>query len=167
MRDGAVDAGMLCAAELTTDCCNGSADIAAAVELWLASKELGRTKYGLISPHGRALIFPPPLCFVLVMAAYAKIREAYVSLGLQEGCTLEDVKTNYKQAALRTHPDKNPDNPQATAEFQRVGEAYHILTKHLGEPTRGSGGLFDYDSDGNEYFDSDDEYFDLPPEFYL
>jgi curved DNA-binding protein CbpA len=35
---------------------------------------------------------------------------------------------------LRIHPDKNLDNPDATAEFQRVSEAYRILVKHFEAP---------------------------------
>ena len=67
------------------------------------------------------------------------------------------------QAALRTHPDKNPDNPDATAEFQRVGEAYHLLNKHLGE----SG--FDYDEEEEDFYDEEDEFYHhhMPPEFFL
>jgi curved DNA-binding protein CbpA len=39
--------------------------------------------------------------------------------------------------ALRTHPDKNPDNPDATAQFQSVSEAYNILSKHFERAARG------------------------------
>ncbi|KAJ4487775.1 hypothetical protein J3R30DRAFT_3362939 [Lentinula aciculospora] len=65
------------------------------------------------------------------MSRASSLADAYEVLGLEQDATLELVKNTYKQAALRTHPDKNPDNPDATAEFQRVGEAYNILLKHL------------------------------------
>lgn len=83
------------------------------------------------------------------------------------------------QHALRTHPDKNPGNPEATAEFQRVGEAYKIIETHLERPKFLRSGYYteefdpfftevdaedvegffhDYsDSDDYEYDDSDDD----------
>lgn len=87
--------------------------------------------------------------------------------------------------ALSTHPDKNPDNPDATTQFQKVSEAYNILVKHLDRSSRpprepssrgpprgpsgfgfspfGRGAPFgDYDEDEDENYDddSDDEYYD-------
>ncbi|KAF8831174.1 hypothetical protein HHX47_DHR1000106 [Lentinula edodes] len=91
------------------------------------------------------------------MSRASALVNAYSVLGLEEGVSLEVVKNTYKQAALRTHPDKNPDNPDATAEFQRVGEAYNILLKHLdtsratGRPHSGSA-----DSSEDEYYGYDD-----------
>ena len=38
------------------------------------------------------------------------------------------VKTAYKKLALQTHPDKNPNDPEARAKFQRVSEAYKRIT---------------------------------------
>ncbi|KAJ4497955.1 hypothetical protein C8R41DRAFT_820335 [Lentinula lateritia] len=91
------------------------------------------------------------------MSRASVLVNAYSVLGLEEGVSLEVVKNTYKQAALRTHPDKNPDNPDATAEFQRVGEAYNILLKHLdtsratGRPHSSSA-----DSSEDEYYGYDD-----------
>ncbi|KAF9475856.1 DnaJ-domain-containing protein [Pholiota conissans] len=69
------------------------------------------------------------------------VTDAFSVLGLQEGSSLDLVKTTYRQIALRIHPDKNPDNPAATAEFQRVSEAYSVLMKHLDQSSKSSGGF--------------------------
>ncbi len=63
------------------------------------------------------------------------------------------------KVALRTHPDKNPDNPNATVEFQRVSEAYRIISAHA--DSEDDDGFWDPDFD---YYDSDDE---IPLEIYL
>lgn len=66
---------------------------------------------------------------------------------------------------MSTHPDKNPDDPDATAQFQQVSEAYNVLSKHLdrnSRPTldRHSRGAFGYDEDDEDYEYSSDEYYD-------
>lgn len=38
------------------------------------------------------------------------------------------VKTAYRKKALTCHPDKNPDNPAAAAEFLRLSKILEILT---------------------------------------
>lgn len=99
------------------------------------------------------------------MRASLKISEAFAVLGLEEGCSIDTVKATYKQVALRTHPDKNPDNPSATEEFQRVSEAYRVLVKHLDEASNPSSrsqhshSFFNFHN-GSEYSFSDDEYDD-------
>lgn len=54
--------------------------------------------------------------------------DAYVILGLQESANEAEVKSSFKKLALRTHPDKNPNDPDATKNFHRISEAYKRIT---------------------------------------
>lgn len=52
----------------------------------------------------------------------------YDLLNIQPHATSLEVKKAYRKAAIRLHPDKNPDDPTAAAKFQEVGEAYQVLS---------------------------------------
>jgi curved DNA-binding protein CbpA len=56
------------------------------------------------------------------------IDEAYRTLGLESGASEAAVKTAYKKLALRTHPDKNPNDSEAHKKFLQVSEAYKRIT---------------------------------------
>ena len=50
--------------------------------------------------------------------------ECFRVLGLSEDAPEEDVRKAYKKLALRTHPDKNPNDPEAGKRFLQISEAY-------------------------------------------
>jgi len=52
----------------------------------------------------------------------------YVILGLERGATLADVKRAYKRLARRFHPDINPGDRRAAAQFRQIAEAYETLS---------------------------------------
>jgi molecular chaperone DnaJ len=52
----------------------------------------------------------------------------YVILGVQRGATLADVKRAYKRLARRFHPDINPGDRMAAAQFRQIAEAYETLS---------------------------------------
>eukprot|EP00188_Purpureofilum_apyrenoidigerum_P002886 Plantae.Rhodophyta-Purpureofilum_apyrenoidigerum.ctg2941.p1 GENE.Plantae.Rhodophyta-Purpureofilum_apyrenoidigerum.ctg2941~~Plantae.Rhodophyta-Purpureofilum_apyrenoidigerum.ctg2941.p1 ORF type:complete len:269 (-),score=74.89 Plantae.Rhodophyta-Purpureofilum_apyrenoidigerum.ctg2941:996-1802(-) len=52
----------------------------------------------------------------------------YDILGLKPGASEKEVKSAYRKAALRWHPDKNPGNDAATEMFAKVYAAYEVLT---------------------------------------
>ncbi|CAI2376161.1 unnamed protein product [Moneuplotes crassus] len=54
--------------------------------------------------------------------------ELYTRLGVEKNATSSQIKKAYRLASLRVHPDKNPDDPEADAKFQKVNEAYVILS---------------------------------------
>ncbi|KAK3402335.1 hypothetical protein B0T20DRAFT_404112 [Sordaria brevicollis] len=56
--------------------------------------------------------------------------DPYEVLGLERDATADQVKTAYRKAALKNHPDKVPTDQKdsATSTFQRIALAYAILS---------------------------------------
>lgn len=57
-----------------------------------------------------------------------KDTEYYDILGIAPEATAPEIKKAYRRKAMQTHPDKHPDDPEASAKFQAVGEAYQVLS---------------------------------------
>ena len=53
----------------------------------------------------------------------------YDELGVSPSANEEEIKKAYRKMSIKWHPDKNPDNKEeATKNFQRISEAYSILS---------------------------------------
>ncbi|OBA22613.1 DnaJ-domain-containing protein [Metschnikowia bicuspidata var. bicuspidata NRRL YB-4993] len=52
----------------------------------------------------------------------------YDLLLLPPSATALEIKKAYRKAAIKLHPDKNPNDPEAHARFQEVGQAYQVLS---------------------------------------
>ena len=50
----------------------------------------------------------------------------YDLLGVPPTAQEIEIKKAYPKAAIRLHPDKNPDDPEASAKFQAVSISLHF-----------------------------------------
>jgi curved DNA-binding protein CbpA len=57
----------------------------------------------------------------------ATLDDHYSVLGVPRSASAAAIKSAYRRAALRTHPDTSGGAPGSRAAFQRLGEAYAVL----------------------------------------
>jgi molecular chaperone DnaJ len=54
-------------------------------------------------------------------------RDYYEVLGVGKSASDDDIKKAYRKLAMKYHPDRNPDNPEAEKKFKEASEAAEIL----------------------------------------
>lgn len=77
----------------------------------------------------------------------------YQILGLPKTAETEEIKRTYRKLALKYHPDKNPNNPEAAEKFKEINRAHSILsdlTKRNIYDNYGSLGLYIAEQFGEE-----------------
>ncbi|WP_116367472.1 molecular chaperone DnaJ [Parahaliea mediterranea] len=54
-------------------------------------------------------------------------RDYYEVLGVDRSTDEKEIKKAYRRVAMKYHPDRNPDDPDADAKFKEATEAYDVL----------------------------------------
>lgn len=106
--------------------------------------------------------------------AEAKGKDYYELLGVKRDSKEKDIKRAFRKLALKYHPDKNKDDPDAEKKFVEIAKAYEVLSDpekrkkydQFGEAAfeQGNGGggnsdFGDFHFDFNDFFKGFDEAF--------
>ena len=83
------------------------------------------------------------------MQTFFNQSDYYKILGLSKNASCDEIKRNYKDLAIRYHPDKNK-NPNANEMFKKINEAYKTLIDPY------SRGKYDAMLENGDYVNIDD-----------
>uniref|UniRef100_U3FX44 DnaJ homolog subfamily C member 10 n=1 Tax=Micrurus fulvius TaxID=8637 RepID=U3FX44_MICFL len=69
------------------------------------------------------------LCFILIclVALVDPTQDYYSLLGISKEATSREIRQAFKKLALKLHPDKNQNNPEAHENFLKINRAYEVL----------------------------------------
>jgi len=82
-------------------------------------------------------------------------RDFYEVLGVERNAGDDEIRKSYRKLALKYHPDRNPNNPEAETQFKEATEAFTVLSDpekrgaydKFGHAGLGGGG-FDFNNAG-------------------
>lgn len=55
-------------------------------------------------------------------------KDYYETLGVDRNASADDIKRAYRKLAMKYHPDRNKNNPEAENKFKELAEAYEVLS---------------------------------------
>ena len=58
----------------------------------------------------------------------AQFKDYYETLGVAKDASQEEIKRAFRKLAVKHHPDRNPDDPEAENRFKELNEAYTALS---------------------------------------
>ncbi|KAM9365390.1 dnaJ homolog subfamily C member 9 [Pholidichthys leucotaenia] len=71
----------------------------------------------------------------------------YEVLGINKEATEAEIRRSYYKVSLRVHPDRVPEDPQATEKFQVLGKLYAVLSDKEQRAVYDEQGVVDEESD--------------------
>ncbi|XP_074071658.1 dnaJ homolog subfamily C member 10 [Macrotis lagotis] len=70
------------------------------------------------------------LCFLILVYLTVLVytdKDFYSLLGVSKEANSREIRQAFKKLALKLHPDKNPNNPNAHEDFLKINRAYEVL----------------------------------------
>jgi DnaJ family protein C protein 10 len=72
------------------------------------------------------------LLFVIILCSCLQIlgeenEDFYKLLGVPRDANIKEIRKAFKNLAVKLHPDKNQDDPEADQKFIKIAKAYEIL----------------------------------------
>lgn len=82
---------------------------------------------------------PKKFTYTFPIEGYVQPAQHYKVLELSPSAPLDEVRHAFRRRALDTHPDRHPDDPQASTKFREAVQAYEAIVSGVAGPTSSAG----------------------------